>query len=294
MAEAGIPTGAAESFTEAGPALDFLRTLAPPYVIKADGLAAGKGVTVAATLEEAERAVRENLEQGIFGEASRRVLIEEFLAGEEASVLAFTDGRTVLAMPSAQDHKAVGDGDKGPNTGGMGAYSPAPVVTPALEREIHETILQRAVDAMRERGTPYQGILYAGLMIGPDGRPRVIEFNCRFGDPETQPLLMRLESDLAEIALAIAEERLGAIPAPCWSADAAVCVVLASAGYPGHYEKGKVISGLDNAAAGDDDAAIYVFHAGTAEREGRIVTAGGRVLGVTARAARLDDAIAQA
>ncbi|HPS01046.1 MAG TPA: phosphoribosylamine--glycine ligase, partial [Candidatus Sumerlaeota bacterium] len=202
---------------------------------------------------------------------------------------AFTDGVTVLPMSSAQDHKPAYDGDKGPNTGGMGAYSPAPVVTPALEKEIFDTVLQRAVDGMRKRGTPYKGVLYAGLMICRDGRPRVVEFNCRFGDPETQPLLMRLKTDLADVTEAIVEGRLHELKLE-WDSDPAVCVVLASGGYPGSYEKGKVISGLDQV----HQPGTVVFHAGTAEKEGQVVTSGGRVLGVTSRAPKLADAIRQA
>ncbi|HBF34774.1 TPA: phosphoribosylamine--glycine ligase, partial [Candidatus Sumerlaeota bacterium] len=290
MFEAGIPTAAAQYFTEAAPALDFLKTLTAPYVIKAFGLAAGKGVTVARSFEEAEVAVRESLEQKIFGEAGSKILIEEFLDGEEASILAFTDGVTVLPMPTAQDHKAAYDGDLGPNTGGMGAYSPAPVVTPALEKEIFDTVLKPAVDGMRKRGVPYKGVLYAGLMICKDGRPRVVEFNCRFGDPETQPLLMRLESDLLDIALAVADGNLHTVM-PVWKTDPSVCVVLASGGYPGAYEKGKEISGLDDVS--EDNNAV-VFHAGTTLKDGKVVTSGGRVLGVTVSAPELKDAIARA
>ena len=289
MREAGIPTGAARYFDRSAPALEYLKTLEPPYVIKAAGLAAGKGVVVAATWAEAERAVRDSLDSAVFGEAGRRILIEEYLRGEEASVLAFTDGHTVLPMPSAQDHKAVFDGDKGPNTGGMGAYSPAPVVTPELEREIRETILQRTVDGMRRRGILYKGVLYAGLMIGPSG-PKVIEFNCRFGDPEAQPLLLRLDTDLVDIAEAVIDGRLREI-AVGWRAEPAVCVVIASGGYPGAYEKGKPIEGLDQ--TGENDSAV-VFHAGTAQRDGRTVTNGGRVLGVTALGPSLENAIERA
>ena len=290
MVEAGIPTAAAQCFEESGPAFERLRALEPPYVVKAFGLAAGKGAIVAPTLDEAEKAVRDCLEKRVFGDAGRRILIEEFLQGEEASMLAFTDGQTVLPMSSAQDHKPVFDGDRGPNTGGMGAYSPAPVVTPELEKEIVETILKRAVDGLRERGIIYKGVLYAGLMIGPDSKPRVVEFTCRFGDPEAQPLLPRLETDLVEIAEAIVEGRLREIELK-WKDDAAVCVVMASGGYPGPYEKGKPIAGLGEIP---DDGKHIVFHAGTAEKDGRIVTAGGRVLGVTALAPTLEEAIAGA
>ncbi|NQU42643.1 phosphoribosylamine--glycine ligase [bacterium] len=290
MLEAGIPTGAARYFTESEPALAYLKTLQPPYVIKAFGLAAGKGAVVAPSFKEAEDAVRDNLDRAIFGEASQRILIEEFLHGEEASMLAFSDGETVLPMSSAQDHKPIGEGDQGPNTGGMGAYSPAPVVTPSLEKEIFETVLKRAVDGLRARGIPYKGILYAGLMIGPNGEPRVVEFNCRFGDPETQPLLMRLETDLVDVMEAVVEGRLHEIELK-WKADPAVCVVMASGGYPGDYEKGKSIEGLDDVA--EDDSAV-VFHAGTTADGDQIVTSGGRVLGVTASAPKLEDAIARA
>ncbi|MBN1868684.1 phosphoribosylamine--glycine ligase [Candidatus Sumerlaeota bacterium] len=290
MLEAGIPTGAAQYFTQSAPAIEYLETLSAPYVIKASGLAAGKGAVVAHSLDEARDTVRQMLDERVFGEAGERVLIEEFLEGEEASMLAFTDGTTVLPMSSAQDHKPIFDGDKGPNTGGMGAYSPAPVVTPELEKEIFDTILQPTVDGLRKRGILYKGILYAGLMIGRDGRPRVVEFNCRFGDPETQPLLMRLDTDLAEVALAIAEERLGEIELR-WRPGASVCVVLASGGYPGSYEKGKEIEGLDKVR---EDDSIAVFHAGTAMRDGRVVTSGGRVLGVTALAPTVREAIDRA
>jgi phosphoribosylamine--glycine ligase len=234
--------------------------------------------------------VRACLEKKVFGEAGSRILVEEFLRGEEASVLAFTDGVTVLPMPSAQDHKPIGEGDTGPNTGGMGAYSPAPVVTPQLEKEIYDTILKPTVDGLRARGIPYKGVLYAGLMILKDGRPRVIEFNCRFGDPEAQPLLMRLESDLLDVAEAVVDGRLHEIELK-WKPDPAVCVVMASGGYPGSYEKGKEIAGLDLVR---EDGSAMVFHAGTAEKDGRIVTGGGRVLGVTASAPKLRDAITRA
>lgn len=290
MMEFGIPTAAAEYFTEVAPALEFLKSQEAPYVIKAHGLAAGKGAIVAADFAEAETAVRDCLERGVFGEAGSQILIEEFMRGEEASVLAFADGQTVLPMPSAQDHKPVFEGDKGPNTGGMGAYSPAPVVTPALEKEILETVLQPVIDGMQKRGTPYKGVLYAGLMISPDGRPRVVEFNCRFGDPEAQPLLMRLQTDLLEIAEAVAAGTLVDLQLE-WKADPAVCVVMASGGYPGQYEKGKEIRGLDKVR--EDNSAV-VFHAGTVEKDGRVVTNGGRVLGVTAMEPDLKGAIHRA
>ncbi len=291
MFEAGIPTGAAEYFTESAPAIEYLEKIdGPPYVIKAYGLAAGKGAVVDLSLDDAKATVREMLDAKVFGDAGSRILIEEYLDGEEASMLAFTDGTTVVPMSSAQDHKPVGEGDTGLNTGGMGAYSPAPVVTPELEKEIYETVLKRAVDGLRETGMPYKGVLYAGLMICKDGRPRVIEFNCRFGDPETQPLLMRLDADLAEITEAIVEERLDEV-AVNWKPDPSVCVVMASGGYPGSYEKDKEIQGLD---AIDESESAVVFHAGTKADGDKIVTNGGRVLGVTASAAALPDAIAKA
>jgi phosphoribosylamine---glycine ligase len=291
MLATGIPTGGMRTFTESAPATAYLRTLPPPYVVKTSGLAAGKGAIIAPTLAEAEEAVRDCLDKKVFGEAGSHILIEEYLDGdEEASMLAFTDGVTVLPMPSAQDHKRIGEGDTGPNTGGMGAYSPAPVVTAQLEKEILDTILQPAVDGLRKRGTPYKGVLYAGIMICRDGRPRVIEYNCRFGDPETQVLLMRLDTDLLDIAEAVVDSRLHEI-ALKWKPDPAVCVVMASAGYPGDYEKGKEITGLD---AVKEDAATMVFHAGTATRDGRIVTSGGRVLGITTSAPTLQEAIDRA
>jgi phosphoribosylamine--glycine ligase len=291
MRDAGIPTAAAEMFTESAPAIAFLRSLGrAPYIVKASGLAAGKGAIVAQTLEEAEEAVRDMIDRRVFGDAGDEVLVEEFLDGEEASMLAFTDGYTVLPLSSAQDHKRVGDGDTGSNTGGMGAYSPAPVVTHDLECEILETILQPTVEGLRERGIVYKGVLYAGLMIGKDGRPRVIEYNCRFGDPETQPLLMRLETDLADVAEAIVEERLCDLRLE-WNPGATVCVVMASGGYPGDYEKGKVIAGIDEA---NKTPGTVVFHAGTAMRDGNLVTNGGRVLGVTALAPTVREAIDRA
>ncbi len=258
-------------------------------MVKADGLAAGKGVIVCQTLEEARQAVDLIASQRAFGAAGDRIVIEEFLEGEEASFIAFTDGQTVLPLPTSQDHKAVYDGDRGPNTGGMGAYSPAPVVTETLHRQVMDTVMLPTVRAMAAEGHPYKGVLYAGLMI-KDGQVQVLEFNCRFGDPECQPLLMRLKSDLVEVMEAVIDGRLHEIsldidPRPT------VCVVMASGGYPGSYEKGKEISGLDAAAAMDD---VVVFHAGTAEKDGRIVSSGGRVLGVTAIGPDLQAAIRRA
>jgi phosphoribosylamine--glycine ligase len=276
MAEAGIPTGAYREFSELEPALAYLDEIGAPVVVKADGLAAGKGVTVARTLDEARGAVRENLEGGRFGQASRSVLIEEFLEGEEASVFAFTDGKTALITESSQDHKAVFDDDKGPNTGGMGAYSPAPVMSPELMREAAEKVLKPAIAEMARRGTPYRGVLYAGLIVTEDGI-KVIEFNCRFGDPETQVILPRLGNDLVDLIEACLEGRLN-LERLVWRDEAAVCVVMASGGYPGSYEKGIAIEGLEDVP---EDQSVVVFHAGTALEEGRTVTNGGRVLGLT-------------
>lgn len=289
LAKYDIPSGFYQSFTRRDEAVAFIREKGAPIVVKADGLAAGKGVIVADNVDEAVAAVDLMLEDQAFGKAGSRVIVEEFLAGEEASFLAFTDGKTILPLPSSQDHKAVFDGDKGPNTGGMGAYSPAPVLTAEVERQVMAEIMFPTVRAMAAEGRPYKGILYAGLMI-KDGRARVLEFNCRFGDPETQPLLMRLKTDLVELMEGVIDENLAAVqleidPRP------AVCVVMASDGYPGSYEKGRLISGLDQ-DFGDD---LMVFHAGTSLRAGgEVVTSGGRVLGVTARAANLQAAIAAA
>lgn len=272
-----IPTAEYKMFTSYLHAEDYVRMKEAPIVIKADGLAAGKGVIVAADTDEAIIALKRIMKEREFGDAGNRVIVEECLQGEEASFMAFTDGRTIVPMVSSQDHKRVFDYDKGPNTGGMGAYSPAPVITGELEALVMEKIMQPAVNGLREEGIKYKGVLYAGLMI-KDGVPSVLEFNCRLGDPETQPVLARLDSDLVDIAMAISDERLADIRVE-WRKDAAVCVVLAAGGYPGKYEKGKVISGLEEAAVGGD---VFLFHAGTEFRDGDIVTSGGRVLGVTA------------
>lgn len=284
MRAAGIPTAAFELFSDPDRAIAYVRKLGAPVVVKADGLAAGKGVTVAHTLADAERAIRECLLDRVFGDAGTQVLIEECLVGEEASILAFCDGRRVLPMVTSQDHKPVCDDDRGPNTGGMGAYSPAPVVSAALEREIRDTILQPCVDEMVRRGAPYRGVLYAGLMITDDG-PRVIEFNCRFGDPEAQVVLPRMRSDLVPVLQACCDGSLDDVQL-AWDPRPCVTVVLASGGYPGPYEKGKAISGLADAEA----EGTTVFHAGTRRVGGAIVTSGGRVLSVTA----LGDDIPQA
>jgi phosphoribosylamine--glycine ligase len=284
-----IPTAAYGVFSDVEPALAFIQQTGAPIVVKADGLAAGKGVVVAQTVEEANAAVHEMLSGNAFGDAGSRVVIEEFLEGEEASFLAITDGKEVIPLASAQDHKAIFDGDKGPNTGGMGAYSPAPVVTPAVHAAAMEQVVQRAVDGMAAEGCPYRGILYAGLMV-KDGQVKTLEFNARFGDPECQPLLMRMQSDLVPLLMAVAEGSLAGKTIE-WYDQAAVCVVMAAEGYPGEIAKGDVINGLDAADALQD---VTVFHAGTAEQDGKVVTAGGRVLGVTARGTTVAAAIERA
>ncbi len=272
-----IPTAAFRRVTSEAEGLAALDSFSIPVVIKADGLAAGKGVTVAMTREEAEEAVRE-IFSGRFGAAGAEAVIEEFLEGEEASFFAITDGHTVVPFGSAQDHKRVGDGDTGPNTGGMGAYSPAPVLTPLLEGEALERIVVPTVQAMAAEGVPYSGVLYAGLMLTPKG-VQLIEYNCRFGDPECQVLMQRYEGDLAELMLATAESRLAALPAPQFSPDTALTVVMAAEGYPGTPLKGGTIAGI---AAAEANGA-KVFHAGTALVDGQLVANGGRVLNVTAR-----------
>jgi phosphoribosylamine--glycine ligase len=285
MAAAGIPTAAARSFDKAGPALEYLDRHALPVVVKADGLAQGKGVVVATTREQARQAVADILEKRVFGEACRQVLIEEFLDGEELTVMAFTDGKTVVPMLPAQDHKRVGDGDTGPNTGGMGAYAPAPLGTPALREAVMKQVLLPAVEALLRMGCPFQGVLYAGLMI-VNGRPYVLEFNARMGDPETQVVLPLLKTDLVEVAEAVVEHRLDQLAVE-WHHDAAVCVVLTSAGYPGSYRTGFPIRGLPERSASDE---TIVFHAGTKRQGEEIVTAGGRVLSVTGWGAGLAQA----
>ncbi|CAM3665545.1 phosphoribosylamine--glycine ligase [Cohnella lubricantis] len=270
-----IPTARYETFTDYETALAYLRSQPVPIVIKADGLAAGKGVTVCFTREEAEAALRETMVGGAFGAAGEKVVIEEFLEGQEMSILAFVDGETVRPMSPAQDHKPAFDGDKGPNTGGMGTYSPLPHIPASVVEDAIENIVKPTARAMAAEGRPFRGVLFAGLMITKDG-PKTIEFNARFGDPETQVVLPRLKTDLLDIFLASLNGRLGEIDI-AWSDEAAVCVILASGGYPGSYPKGLPISGLEEAAAMEG---ALVFHAGTAAKDGRIVTAGGRVLGV--------------
>jgi phosphoribosylamine---glycine ligase len=272
-----VPTAAYEVFTETEPAISFIDRIGIPIVVKADGLAAGKGVIIAQTREEAVAAVTDMLSGNAFGAAGARVVIEEFLRGEEASFLAFTDGRNIIPLASAQDHKPVFDDDKGPNTGGMGAYSPAPVVTPEIHERVMQEVMRRTVDGMAAEGRPYRGVLYAGLMID-GGSIKTLEFNARFGDPECQPLLMRMKSDIVPVLLATADGDISSVGLE-WHDKAAVCVVMAAGGYPGDYRKGDEISGLEKAAALDE---LFVFHAGTAAKDGKFVTSGGRVLGVTA------------
>ena len=285
MKKYGIPTARYEVFTAAEPARAYIRETGAPIVIKADGLAAGKGVVVAMTEREALDAIDRIMEDGSFGTAGNSVVIEEFMEGEEASLLAFTDGKVIRPMISAQDHKRAFDGDKGPNTGGMGTYAPAPVMTPEMTARAVEEILKPTIAAMAKEGCPYRGCLYAGLMITSEG-PKVVEFNARFGDPETQVVLPLLDGNLAEIMCACCEGRLADVPI-AWKDGAAVCVVLAAGGYPGQYEKGHEIHGIADA----EDAGALVFHAGTAERKGKIVTNGGRVLGVVGRGADISSAV---
>lgn len=288
MVKYGIPTAAYREFREPDAAIAYVREQGAPIVVKADGLAAGKGALVCRTVAEAEAAVRLIMEERAFGAAGDRVVVEECLEGEEASFLAFTDGQTVLPLASAQDHKPIYDQDEGPNTGGMGAYSPAPVVSAALHRQIMDRVMLPTVRAMAAEGRPYRGVLYAGLMIR-DGEAKVLEFNARFGDPEAQPLLLRMDNDLVPVLEAVLEGRLHQVPLQ-WKEDAAVCVVMASGGYPGTYQKGKVIQGLEEAAKVEG---VVIFHAGTARRGAHLVTDGGRVLGVTGRGRDVREAIAR-
>ncbi|MGD8574858.1 MAG: phosphoribosylamine--glycine ligase, partial [Gammaproteobacteria bacterium] len=273
-----IPTAQYRTFTDPDLAADYIRQHGAPVVVKADGLAAGKGVVVARSVDEAVQAVQDMLAGNAYGDAGHRVVVEDFLEGEEASFIVMCDGSHILPLATSQDHKARDEGDRGPNTGGMGAYSPAPVVTPAVHERIMDEVIKPTVAGMAADGSPYTGFLYAGLMIGPDGTPRVMEFNCRFGDPETQPILMRLNSDLAALCDAALDQRLDSLSVE-WDPRAALGVVMAAGGYPGSYRKGDVIEGLD-AKLPD----TKVFHAGTSERDGKVLTAGGRVLCVVALA----------
>jgi len=273
LARHRIPTAAYRNFTDVDAAIAYIREQGAPIVVKADGLAAGKGVILARSEDEAIAAVRDMLAGNAYGAAGHRVVIEDFLEGEEASFIVMVDGAHILPMATSQDHKARDNGDRGPNTGGMGAYSPAPVVTPAVHARVMREVIEPTVRGMAADGNPYTGFLYAGLMIGLDGTPRVLEFNCRFGDPETQPIMLRLRSDLVGLCEAAVEGRLDQIKAQ-WDPRPALGVVMTAGGYPGDYRKGDIISGLPTAEVPD----AKVFHAGTAEQDGQIVTAGGRVL----------------
>lgn len=286
MKKYNIPTAAYEVFTELAPAAEYVRKQGAPIVVKADGLAAGKGVIVAETVGIAIEALETIMTRKAFGNAGDRVVIEECLVGEEASFMALTDGKTVLPLASSQDHKRVYDSDKGPNTGGMGAYSPAPIVTKALEQRIMDEIMVPTVRAMEKEGRFFTGVLYAGLMIH-NNAVQVLEFNARFGDPEAQPIMARLDSDLVEIIEAILEGNLGSMQIS-WKPESAVCVVMASEGYPGSYEIGREISGIEKADRRED---VIAFHSGTALKDGTVVTEGGRVLGVTGLGTSIADAI---
>ncbi|MBF4246410.1 phosphoribosylamine--glycine ligase [Vibrio anguillarum] len=277
LARHHIPTGAYANFTEIEPALAYVRQQGAPIVVKADGLAAGKGVIVAMTLQEAEDAIQDMLAGNTFGDAGSRVVIEEFLDGEEASFIVMVDGVNVLPMATSQDHKRVGDKDTGPNTGGMGAYSPAPVVTPEIHERVMQEVIYPTVRGMAAEGNPYTGFLYAGLMIDAQGTPKVIEYNCRFGDPETQPIMMRMQSDLVELCFAALEGKLDQVESK-WDPRASIGIVLAAGGYPADYAKGDVISGLPT----QEVAGEKIFHAGTSDQAGEVITNGGRVLCATA------------
>lgn len=285
MREAGIPTANSEVFTEPEAAKAYVAAQGAPIVVKADGLAAGKGVTVAATVEEAYSAIAD-----LFSSRIKTVVIEEYLAGQEVSVLALSDGLTVRQLLPAQDHKRIGEGDTGANTGGMGAYCPAPILTPALSARVQQEILEPTVAALKARGIDYRGVLYAGLMITPQGDPKVLEFNCRFGDPETQAILPLLETPLEDLLVACVGQKLAQQPPLAWKSGASACVVVAAGGYPESYKKGHVITGIEQAEAGGAN----VFHAGTQKKQQQVVTEGGRVLGVTAIGEDFDAAIAQA
>ena len=289
LARHNIPTAHYAVFTDTDQALAYLDKVGAPIVVKADGLAAGKGVIVAMTIEEARHAVTDMLSDNKFGNAGSRVVIEEFLTGEEASFIVMVDGDNVVPMATSQDHKRVGDGDQGPNTGGMGAYSPAPVVTDEVYAKVMEQVILPTVNGMKAEGNPYTGFLYAGLMIDANGDPKVIEYNCRFGDPETQPIMLRMKSDLADLCLKGAEGRLKGETA-VYDERAAVGVVLAAKNYPGTPQKGDVISGLDC----PQDLSSKIFQAGTAPKDGKIVTSGGRVLCATALGATVREAQAKA
>lgn len=281
----GIPTASFETFDDSRDACEYAKSMDSGMVVKADGLAAGKGVTVCDNADEAVTAIKASLEDGVFGDAGDRIIIEERVDGAEASYIAICDGKTAVPMASSQDHKRAHDGDCGPNTGGMGAYSPTPVIGDDLAGEIQDKIIQKTVDSMRAEGTEFRGFLYAGIMIR-DGSPVVLEYNVRMGDPECQPIVARMDFDLYDYMTASADGRLSAMPAPAWRKQAAACVVMASAGYPGRYPKGDEIAGIDSVPDG-----TIVFHAGTKKQDGRILSNGGRVLGVTALGESLQSAV---
>ena len=289
MYKYNIPTAEFQIFASVNHAISYIKNKGAPIVVKADGLAAGKGVILTKTIDEAINALNVIMVKKAFGDAGNKVVIEEYLEGEEASFLAFTDGETVIALPTSQDHKPIYDGDKGPNTGGMGAYSPAPVITPDLYNQIMERIMIPAVKGMASEGRIYRGVLYAGLTI-VNGRPYVLEFNARMGDPEAQPLLTRMKGDFVEVCEGILEGRLSRVNID-WDERPSVCVVMVSKGYPGGYEKGKEIKGLESALRLKD---VFIFHAGTAVNDNKIVTDGGRVLGVTAMGENIKEAISKA
>ncbi|MEK6600890.1 MAG: phosphoribosylamine--glycine ligase [Candidatus Binatota bacterium] len=289
LKENHIATASFDIFSDATSAKRYLAEMKPPYVVKADGLAAGKGVIICSTQREAEAAIDDILVRKLFGQAGEKLVIEEFLQGEEASFMALTDGEHILPLASSQDHKRVFDGDRGPNTGGMGAYSPAPVVSTVVHRRILDEILKPLLAGLKKKGVHYSGVIYVGLMITSDG-PKVLEFNARFGDPECQPIMMRLKSDLVPLLEATIEGKVDQVRAE-WLQDAAVCVVLCAKGYPGSYEKSKEIRGLEKLMQWQRG---FVFHAGTAERQGRFLTSGGRVLGVTALGGNIQEAVREA
>ena len=284
MQDAGVPIAQGETFTDIEKAKSYTRQQGAPIVVKADGLAAGKGVTVAKTLAEAEEAIAD-----LFASGFDKIVVEECLVGEEVSVLALTDGIAVRPLLPAQDHKRIGEGDTGPNTGGMGAYAPAPIATETLMQQVISTILEPTIKALQQRGIDYRGVLYAGLMVAPDGQTKVLEYNCRFGDPETQAILPLLDTPLDQLIMACVEQRLGQYPPISWHQGSAICVVLASGGYPGTYEKRKAISGIKTA----ENTNVQVFHAGTSLQGNQLVTAGGRVLGVTGQGNSFNDACAE-
>ncbi len=280
-----IPTAEYQSFTQIEPAVAYVKKMGAPIVIKADGLAAGKGVIVAQSEEQAIEAINDMLASNVFGEAGHRVLVEEFLQGEEASFIVMADGEHILPLATSQDHKARDDGDRGPNTGGMGAYSPAPAVSATMHQRIMDEVIIPTVKGMAAEANPYTGFLYAGIMIAPDGTPKVLEFNCRFGDPETQPIMLRMQSDLVELCLAALDKRLHQVTAE-WDQRASLGVVLAAGGYPEKYRSGDIIHGLTNI----DAPGLKIFHAGTAEKDGEAVTAGGRVLCAVALGSNVTEA----